>query len=94
MTDLTHTNATLHILSKPVTQTQFQELLDLKNDSDCVLFTRDACYSLLASYIDLNTVIALQADCEARGINNKAINGISYEKWVELASEYKNTLSW
>ncbi|WP_042152679.1 MULTISPECIES: DsrH/TusB family sulfur relay protein [unclassified Pseudoalteromonas] len=94
MTDLTHTNATLHILSKPVTQTQFQELLDLKNESDSVLFTRDACYSLLAPYIDLDIVIAIQADCEARGINNKAINGISYEKWVELALEYKNTLSW
>jgi sulfur relay protein TusB/DsrH len=94
MTDLTHTNATLHILSKPVTQTQFQELLDLKNDSDCVLFTRDACYSLLASYIDLNTVIALQADCEARGISNKSISVIGYEKWVELTLEFNNTLSW
>lgn len=94
MTDLTHTNATLHVLSKPITQAQFQELLDLKNESDSVLFTRDACYSLLAPYIDLNTVIALQADCEARGISNKSISVIGYEKWVELALEYKNTLSW
>jgi len=94
MADLMQKNATLHIISKPLTQAQFQELQDLKNESDCVLFTRDACYSLLAPYIDLNTVIALQVDCEARGIKNTALSVISYDQWVELALEYKNTLSW
>jgi sulfur relay protein TusB/DsrH len=94
MADEIQKNATLHIFSKPVTQEQYQKLLDIKNQTDCVLFTRDACYSLLAPYIDLKTVIALQADCEARGINNKALSVISYDQWVELALEYKNTLSW
>jgi len=94
MANLMQTHATLHIFSKPISQAQYQELQNLKNESDSVLFTRDACYSLLAPYIDLDTVIALEADCEARGINNKAISTISYEQWVELTLEHKNTLSW
>ncbi|PAJ73720.1 hypothetical protein CJF42_14225 [Pseudoalteromonas sp. NBT06-2] len=87
-------NATLHILSKPITKTEYKKLRDIKNDSDCVLFTRDACYSLLAPHIDISSVIALDIDCEARGIKNEVINLIDYKQWVDLALQYKNILSW
>ena len=59
-----------------------------------MLLTRDACYSLLATHIDINSVIALDIDCEARGIKNEVINLIDYQQWVDLALQYKNILSW
>jgi len=94
MTDLITKNATLHILSKPITESDYYKLLDTKNDSDSLLFTRDACYSLLAPYIDISSVIALEVDCEARGIKRSELKVLSYAQWVDLTLEYKNTLSW
>ncbi|SFD46624.1 DsrH/TusB family sulfur relay protein [Pseudoalteromonas denitrificans] len=94
MTNLNDSNSTLHILSKPINKAEYQSLIESLNTHDCVLFTRDACYSLLAPYIDITNVSALDIDCEARGIINDKLATISYSQWVELTLFHKNILSW
>ncbi len=84
----------LHIFSKPLSESQYKELEAVITPEDDVLFTRDACYSLMVPYIQINTILALATDCEARNISYNQKNQISHTMWVDLTIKHVSSLSW
>lgn len=89
------------ISSSPFEHLSLQHCLQRMHDSDGLLLTQDAVYTLMheALYFkltELHCVYVLMEDAQARGVQMKSdnIQLITYAEFVELSLKYDKVISW
>ena len=83
----------LHTFNSPEALLKFSHRI---NQEDNILLIEDGVYCLNKSMeIDCRRFMALQQDCELRGIEPPtSVELISYHDWVQICTEADNHLSW